>query len=362
MRNFFLYLPMLLAINITVGSCKKDHHSSQDDQYAKIKPSKPKPSWAPNITAQMQTVIEALDSLAPTPITALTPQQARMQPGAADAAMQVMNNFGIAAPAVHVDTAGKDIPVEGAMIHVRIYTPKTGKSTYPVIVYYHGGGWVIATNDTYDASAVALSEKTDAVLIAVEYRKGPEFKFPTAHNDAYDAYVWALQNAAGIKGDSTKIFLAGESAGGNMAIATAIKARDNGLPLPLRILSVYPVASNDLTTASKIQYKAAKPLGTPALPWFLMHYLNNETESSDPRISLVNADLAGLPAVTIIGAEIDPLQTEGKILADKLAAAGVSTTYRLYNGVTHEFFGMDAVIPEAKDAQKFAAMQLKMAL
>ncbi|MEJ7589713.1 MAG: alpha/beta hydrolase [Ferruginibacter sp.] len=348
---------MLLMVLLT--SCKKNNFNP----YKQIQPKGPKPAWAPTITPQMLTVIEALDSISPIPLYTLSPQEARLQPSPADAAMRVMRNYGIPNPPMKVDTIGRDIPVpEGSLIHVRIYTPKTGKGSYPVIVYYHGGGWVIATIDTYNASAQALAEQTDAIVISVEYRKGPEFKFPTAHEDAFEAYKWAIANASTLKGDSTHMAVAGESAGGNMAITVSIMARDRGVRMPLHQLAIYPVANNDLNSTSYIQYAAAKPLNRPLIEWFLMHYLNTPAESADPRIAVLKADLAGLPGVTIIGAEIDPLQTEGKLIADKFMAAGVKTTYKLYVGVTHEFFGMAQVIPEAKDAQALAASQLKNAL
>lgn len=353
-------LGMACLTIIGFSSCDKDD-DDDNDPYDTIQPKGPKPAWGPTLTPQMQTVIETLDTIAPSPIHKLTPQQARLQPSAADAAMRVMRNFGIPAPPVKVDTAGRNIPVMEGNIHVRIYTPKTGKASYPVIVYYHGGGWVIATIDTYNASAQALAEKADAILVSVEYRKGPEFKFPTAHKDAFAAYKWTLRNASTFKGDSTKVAVAGESAGGNLAVTVSMMARDSGVRKPVHQLSVYPVASNDPNTPSKIQYAAAKPLSTPDLPWFLMHYLNNMAESANPLISLVNANLSGLPKTTIIAAEIDPLQSEGKTLADKLQAAGVSVTYKLYKGVTHEFFGMASVIPEARDAQNLAAEELKKA-
>lgn len=344
----------------SLASCNKDDNdSTTPDQYAQIQPKGPKPAWGPTLTPQMQTVIEALDSLGAKPIHTLTPGQARQHPTPADAAMRVMQNYKIATPPMNVDTAGRDIPVIGGSIHLRIYTPKTGKSSYPVIVYYHGGGWVIATVDTYNASAQALAEKADAVLVSVEYRKGPEAKFPTAHNDAFAAYKWALMNVSTIKGDSTKIAVAGESAGGNLAVNMAIMARDSSIRQPVHVLSVYPVASGDPATPSKLQYVDAKPLSTPDLPWFLNYYLNSISEASDPMISLVNANLSGLPPTTIIAAEIDPLQSEGKTLADRLQAAGVTTDYKLYTGVTHEFFGMGSVVPEAADAEEYGAAALR---
>lgn len=360
-KSGFILLPIVIVSLMQLTSCKKNE--SKVDAYSKITPKGPKPTWGPTITPQMQTVIETLDSISPIPLQTLSPQQARMQKSPADAAMQVMRNYGIVLPAPNVDTVGKEIPVSGgATIHARIYTPKTGKAIYPVIVYYHGGGWVIATIDTYNASAQALAEQTDAIVVSVEYRKGPEFTFPTAHKDAFDAYKWSIQNAATFKGDSTKMAVVGESAGGNLAINTSIMARDNGIRKPLYQLAVYPIANSDFNSDSYNKYAAAKPLNKALMQWFFIYYLNTPTEITDKRISLVNANLAGLPPTSIIGAEIDPLQTEGKLLADKLQAAGVNTSYKLYTGVTHEFFGMAAVVPEAKAAQALAAGQLKNAL
>lgn len=362
-KSFFLKTIKSIAVVLTIMAtfyCCNKNDNTNNDVYNRIQPKGPKPVWAGTITSQMQTVIEALDTLAPFPIHALTPAQARVQPGPAEAVNKVMNNFGVPAPIYNVDTTGLDIAVSGGSIHLRIYTPKNGKTSYPVIVYYHGGGWVIATNDSYKSSAYNLSQRTDAVLVSVEYRKGPEYKFPTAHNDAFAAYKWVLANATSIKGDSTKIAVAGESAGGNMAIAVSRMALDSGIRTPVHQLAIYPVASNDPSTASKIAFTAAKPLSSPDLPWFLGHYLNNTSESADWRISLVNANLTGLPVTTIIAAELDPLLTEGQTLHNKLQAAGVNSTYKLYNGVTHEFFGMSAVVPEARDAQEFAAEQLKV--
>ena len=354
---------LLTAALLTAAtSCSKEDNALNEDPYDRIQPNGPKPSWGPTINPQMLAVIEALDGPSPTPLNLLTPQQARQQPTAADAVKKIMQKFAVPTPPMNVDTMGRDIAVENGMIHLRIYTPKTGKNTYPLIVYYHGGGWVIATIDTYDASAQALAEQVDAVVVSVEYRKGPEFKFKTAHNDSYAAYKWAVQNAASIKADAAKAATAGESAGGNLAVAVAIMARDSGFSIPKHILSVYPVANSDLNTPSKIQYADAHPLSTPLLQWFLMYYLNNPAEGANPLISLVNANLSGLPSTTIINAEIDPLESEGSQLAAKLQAANVPVARQLYTGVTHEFFGMATVVREAKDAQAFAAQRLKQAL
>ena len=273
--------------------------------------------------------------------------------------MALVKEHNIPMPASMVDTMGKDIPVKGGKIHVRIYTPKAGTAPFPVVVYYHGGGFVIADLDVYDASAKGLAEQTGAIVVSVAYRLAPEHKFPTAHNDAYDAYLWTLKNAAAMNGDPKMIAVAGESAGGNLAANVSIMARDNNVQIPVHQLLVYPVANSDMNSESYKKNAMAKPLDKPMMEWFVKNYLNNMAEAKDPRISLVNANLKGLPSTTIITAEIDPLQSEGQLLADKLKSAYVKVDSKNYSGVTHEFFGMAIIVPQAKDAQAYAAGELK---
>ena len=201
----------------------------------------------------------------------------------------------------------------------------------------------------------------NAVVISADYRQGPEHKFPAAHDDAVAVYEWALKNASSLKGDPKRVALAGESAGGGLAVATAIAARDKKLQMPLAIVSVYPIAGGDTTTPSYVENATAKPLNRPMMSWFFDNYLRNAADRQDPRINLVAANLQGLPATTIINAQIDPLRSEGEMLAQKLRAAGVTVTQKTYDGVTHEFFGMGAVHDKAKDADGMAADALKKA-
>ena len=357
-------------IIITFASCNsnptstttstKDSTTTENKQVT-LKPTMPAPDWAPSIKPEMQVVIEKLMSLGGKPIETLTAQEARMQPTPTDAVMAVMQDNKMTAPASQCDTVGKDIPVTGGSTHLRIYTPKQGKSPYPVIVYYHGGGWVIANIDVYNGGAQALCEQVGAVLVSVEYPMGPERKFPAAHNVSFDAYQWVLKNFAELKGDSTKVAVVGESAGGNLAANMSIMARDKKIKMPLCQVLIYPIANNDVNSESYVKFAAAKPLSKPMMEWFFKNELSSASQSADSRISLVKANLAGLPKTLIIGAEIDPLQSEGKLLSDKLSAAGVQTDYQLYPGVTHEFFGMAAVVPQAKEAQALAASKLKAA-
>lgn len=330
-------------------------------QSGALKPTGSKPAWANNITDPMLVVIEKLKSFNAPPLTTLSAQEARKQPSPADAVMAVIKDNNISVPASNVDTSGKDIPVVGGKIHLRIYTPKTGKNIYPVIVYYHGGGWVIADLNTYHASAEALCEQAQAIVVSVAYRQAPEYKFPTAHNDSYAAYEWVVKNASTINGDSKKIALTGESAGGNLAASVSMMARNKNIQLPIHQILVYPIAGYDFTTSSYKESDSTKPLNTGLMKWFFEKYLTNARQGKSPMIALVNADLKNMPPTTIIAAEYDPLRSEGEMLAANLKKAGVITSYKIYNGVTHEFFGMGAVIPEAKQAQAYVVSELQNA-
>ncbi len=355
----------IALLGLALSACKK---SDGPAGLGSIQPVGPAPAYAPTIDPQMLAVLEQYIAFGTPPLPTLTPRQARMAPSVTDAVETVLRKNNQQAPAANVAITQRVLPAlytpQSAAdgILVRIYTPNGPTGPLPVVVYYHGGGWVIGSLDVYEPSAKALAERTGAIVMSVDYRLAPEFKFPAAHEDAYAAYKWAHDNAATIGGNPAKVAVAGESAGGNMAAAVCILARERGLALPVHELLVYPVANNDLTTASYNQYADAQPLNKPGIVYFTNNYFNSPADGDNRLISLVDvADLKGLPAATIIGAEIDPLQTEGMQLRDKLMAAGVPVMYQLYPGTTHEFFGTYYVVPKANDAQDFAATQLKAA-
>ncbi len=313
--------------------------------------------------ADMQSVLDELASLGGKPIESLTPEEARKQPTPTDAVMSLLKKKGKdtspAALVPGVTSADREIPGAAGNIPARIYTPD-GPGPFPVIVYFHGGGWVIADKEVYDGGARGLAKQANAVVVSADYRRAPEAKFPASHDDALAAYKWAAGNAASIKGDPRKMALAGESAGGNLAIATAIGARDAGLARPTHILAVYPVAqTGNLNTKSYVDSATAKPLNKPMIEWFVDKLLAKPEDKMDPGLDIVNAKLAGLPPVTIINAQIDPLREDGAMLQAALKKAGVKVDRKVYDGVTHEFFGMAAVVKDAADAQKFGGNALK---
>jgi acetyl esterase len=307
----------------------------------------------------MQAVLRAHMSLGPRPIETLTPQEARMQPTPADGVGVLLRRMGLhTAPAPGSSAQDRTIPGPGGAIPVRIYTP-AGTGPFPVVVYSHGGGWVIATIDTYDASARALATAANAVVVSIEYRKGPENPFPAAHDDAFAAYQWVLQNAASIGGDPARVAVAGESAGGGLAVATAMMARDRNVRMPVHVLAVYPIADGDTESPSYEENAMARPLNRPMMQWFFQHYLRAPGDARDPRISLVRADLRGMPPTTIILAEIDPLRSDGEELGARLREAGVPVQVHVHEGVTHEFFGMGAVVRDAETAVQQAGAALR---
>lgn len=313
-------------------------------------------------SADMQAVLDKLASLGGKPIETLEPAEARKQPTPADAVKALMTAKGLStAPDPAVATKDVSYPAGAGSQKARIYTPAGAKGPLPVVLYIHGGGWVIADIDVYGSSPSALAKAANAIVVSIEYRHAPEAKFPAAHDDANAAYGWIVANAAKWGGDPKKIAIVGESAGGNMAVNVAIAARDKGWPKPLAIVAVYPVANTSPDTASKRAFVGAKPLNTPMLDWFFKHTLVKPEQAQDPRLNLVAAKLDGLPPTTIILAQIDPLHDDGAGLADKLRAAGVTVDLKEYAGVTHEFFGMGAVVPAAKEAVDYTAGKLKAA-
>lgn len=313
-------------------------------------------------TAEMQAVLDALKALGAKPIHTQTVEQVRAQPTPADAVAAVMKDKGIK-PGPEADIAISDMMIKGAAgdIPARIYTPP-GKGPFPVIVYFHGGGWVIANIDTYDASARSLALGAKAVVVSSHYRQGPEDLFPAAHDDAYAAYVWAVENSGKLNGDAARMAVAGESAGANLAANIAIMARDNKITMPVYQLLVYPIAGNDMNTPTYIENADAAPLGKADMAWFMKYAFAKMEDAVDPRVNLVaRTDLRGLPPATLITAQIDPLRSEGQAYGKALTAAGVVVDMKNYDGVTHEFFGMGAVVPEAKQAMDLAITDLRKA-
>ncbi len=313
--------------------------------------------------AQMQAVLDKILAVNPRPIQTLSAYQARNQPTTADAVRAVLAAQGRPASAAiepvakveHRKIAGS----ASDSLLVRIYTP-SGTGPFPVVVYYHGGGWVITDLDDYDSSPRAIANAAGAVVVSVAYRQAPTHQFPTAHEDAFAAYQWVLANAASINGNPAKVAVAGESAGGNLAAGVTLMARDRNVRQPIYQVLIYPILDFNFETASYKENANAVPLSKPLMQWFFDKYLRTQSDGTNPYVAPLRAgSVAGLPAATIINAQIDPLRSEGEAYAAKLRAAGVTVVQMTYPGVTHEFFGMGAVVDKANQAVAQVAAGLR---
>ena len=325
--------------------------------------AKPLPPPDRKADPQMKAVLVELARLNPTPLDTLTVAQARKRPGPPDAVKAVLQKQGRpTTPEPVAKVQNLTVPGPAGAIPVRVYTPAgAGSGPLPVLVYFHGGGWVIAGIQAYDSSARALANAARCVVVSVGYRQAPEHRFPAAHEDSYAAMQYVMKNAARFGGDPRRVAVGGESAGGNLAAAVCLMARQRGGRMPVHQLNVYPIANYNLNTPSYRQNAKAIPLSRPLMAWFFHHTLKTPRDGRSPLISLTRADLRGLPPATVITAEIDPLRSEGRAYAERLRRSGVPVRYRDYAGVAHEFFGMAAVVDKAKQANAFAAQGLRAA-
>ena len=321
------------------------------------------------MTPDMKKVVDRIKAAKPTPFPQLTYAAAREQYGPADALVDTLSAMGMPATDPDVKLVQMAIPGAGGNpLLLKCYRPKqAGTAALPTVVYYHGGGWVIAGTRGYAASCQALAKMANANIVEVAYRMAPEFKFPAAHHDCYDALQYVAKNPKKFMAIPGKISVLGESAGGNLATAVCMMAKDRKGFMPKCQVLVYGVYQEGMQTPSYAANMKSVPLSTPMLPWFYKYYFGNpKGKPGDKLASPLNAPLSalkGLPPACMIQAEIDPLLSEGKMYCAKLKNAGVKADQPpatpVYMGVTHEFFGMGAVVPEAKDAEEMAVAALR---
>lgn len=332
---------------------------------------KPVPDPAPpaeflnKLDPQMREVVQAILEAKPKPLHELDVSAARRQPPPGVAAAQVAKKRG--APALEEVGDRDKISVAGAngeKLDALLFRPQGNKGKdsppLPVLVYFHGGGFVIADNKVYEPSARALADLANCVVISVNYRRAPEAKFPVAVEDAYAATQDIIKNAKELNIDSQRVAVGGESAGGNAATVVCLMAKERGGAMPVHQLLVYPVTDWNSTRPSHVESGLSPTLPEKNLPWFSGLYFANLEDSKQPYASPMNAaDLKGLPPATVITADLDVLRDDGQAYAKKLEAAGVPVASKNYGGVLHEFFGMGGAVDQAKEAEGFAAEALK---
>jgi len=303
----------------------------------------------PTLHPQIEAVLKAQAAAGLRPIEALTPAEARAQ-------MEETARSRKAEPLPVARVEERVIPGPGGRIRLRFYWPKEADAGNPVpaIVYYHGGGHVIGSLDTHDFIARNLCAGAGALVASVDYRMGPEHKFPAAVDDSFAALEWVHANAGGLGADPDRFGVHGDSAGANLAAVVALMARDAGQPR-LRLQSlVYPVTDYTMSMPSYDRFATGYGILTrEAMLWFRNHYLRRPEDAEDWRASpLKAASLAGTAPALVITAECDVLHDEGERYAATLREAGVPVEYREYSGMIHAFFGMVPLVDVAMNAQR----------
>ena len=259
----------------------------------------------------------------------------------------LMNTVVIPSTVEVASVENRQIPGPAGPLPVRIYRP-AGDAPKPVVVFFHGGGWVIGSLETHDQVARKLANEIDAVVVSVDYRMGPEDRFPAAVDDSFAALTWAHAEAAAIGGDPERLVVAGDSAGGNLAAIVAQMARTSGPGLRFQLL-VYPVTDYEFTSSSMEENAEGYYLTRDMMRWFFDRYLNGPAEADDPRVSpLRNPDLTGLPPAFVLTMEYDPLRDQGVAYGDAMRNAGNHVESITYPGLFHGCFGMDEMIDAAK--------------
>jgi acetyl esterase len=254
------------------------------------------------------------------------------------------------------------IPGPGGEIPIRLYYP-SGDPPFAVLVYFHGGGWVIGDLDTHHGVCHALAKTSGCLVVSVDYRLAPEHCHPAAVEDAYAATNWVAENSDAIQADPDRFAVGGDSAGGHLAAVVALMARDRKGPrIDLQIL-IYPITNYDFNTPSYIENKEGYMLTRDLMKWFWRHYIKDEGEAYHPYVSPLQAEnLNDLPPALIITAEYDPLRDEGEAYGKRLQEAGVKVTLSRYPGMIHAFIRMSPRLEKAKEAIDEIAGTLRGAL
>jgi acetyl esterase len=264
-----------------------------------------------------------------------------------------------------VDTRDVSIPADdGAAIGARLYRPHAaGGAVLPLIVYFHGGGWVIGDVAGYDHLARFIALEGGMAVLSVDYRLGPEHRFPRAHEDAFAALGWAQKSAGELGVDSSKVAVGGDSAGGNLAAALSAFAADRGLERPAYQMLIYPGLDGTARFPSRREYNGNLPLTPAAIGWFLDHYLRSGADAASPYMVPLDAPFPErLPPTYVLAAQFDPLVDEGYAYAERLRNAGVPVVYDLRPTLPHAFVNMIGAVPEARRAVRAAVAHMAAAL
>jgi acetyl esterase len=267
-------------------------------------------------------------------------------------------------PAAVGRVENRTVPGAAGEIPARVYWPASQNGSaapaLPLIVFFHGGGFVLCDLDTHDAVCRNLANLVDAVVLSVDYRLAPETPYPGGVEDAYAATVWAHRNAAELGGDPNRLVVAGDSSGGNFAAVVALMARDRGGPPIAFQYLIYPVTDQDFDNQSYRENGDDYFTTAAHMRWYCEQYGG---EADDPYVSpLRAADLSGLPPARVITSEFDPLRDEGEAYARRLSEAGVDASFRRFDGMFHGFFTFSLIFPpgQAANEDEFRALRTRL--
>jgi acetyl esterase len=259
------------------------------------------------------------------------------------------------------ETRDLAIPGPGGPIPARLYRSAT-TGTLPVLVFFHGGGWVVGNIESHDTVCRHIANRADCAVVSVDYRMGPEHRFPAAVDDCFAAAAWVPNNAAELGIDPGRLAVGGDSAGGNLAAVVGLLARDRGGPRVACQVLIYPATDAAMRHESIARFAEGYVLTRSTMRWFYEQYLRTPDDGADWRVSpLLAADLKGLPPAFVLTAGYDPLRDEGDAYAARLAAAGVKVTHRRFPGQVHGFVTNGRVIRTAETALDETAAALKAA-
>jgi acetyl esterase len=298
----------------------------------------------------VRPLLDAFAAANPTPLPSMTPVQAR----------EMFEKMRLPLPPDPVaKVEERRIPGPAGEIPVRIYAPENARG---LLVYFHGGGWVIGSLDSHDLPLRTLANAAGCTIVSVDYRLAPEHRHPAAAEDCYAATRWAADHAGSFGADPALLAVGGDSAGGNLAAVVALLARERSGPALRFQLLVYPVTDHDFERTSYRENAEGYFLGREDMRWFWDHYVPNASERNAFTASPFRAkSLTGLPRAHVITAEYDPLRDEGEAYAARLREANVPVTLTRYDGQIHGFFGMPTLMPRGKEAIAQAAEKLRAA-
>jgi acetyl esterase len=310
------------------------------------------------VTPEVQSVLDVIAAFGGPALEDQTPEEVRQS-------FATLNSLGIATKVDMASARDRVIPGPAGDIPVRVYVPTADPGPRPVLVYFHGGGWVIGDLETHDGTVRALAAASGVTVVSVDYRLAPEHPFPAAVDDCLAAVRWVADsgNATALDIDPGRVAVGGDSAGGNLAAVVVQQLRDDGPAVRFQLL-VYPVTDARLSHPSIDQNADGYLLTKADMVWFREHYVGDHGWT-DPLVSPLLATeeaVRGVAPALVITAEYDPLRDEGEAYAERLRAAGVAATATRYEGMIHGFFSMGDMIPEGKAAVDEAAEALRTAL